>query len=331
MKRPLLALLAVFLANPAFAVEDGWTEDYAAAQTTAAAEKKDILLDFTGSDWCGYCIKLHEEVFSKEVFKKEAPKDFVLVSLDYPRETEQPEKLKTQNAELAQKFEIKGYPSIVLLDSAGRPYAATGYEEIGADKYVESLKELQKLRVERDASFAKAAKADGLERAKLLKTALDELEPAWVHAFYTKEVDEIIAADKADSLGMKKDRDRQAKAADVGRQVSAAQEKLQARSEEIQKLIEEKKAPEVLAIIDKLIADEKLEGEAKQQISLSKLMVYGPERLDDAAKLVDEVIAIDPDSETAEEAKGLKERIVDMKGQEKDGADSAEPEKKAAE
>ena len=84
---------------------------------------------------------------------------------------------------------------------------------------------------------------------------------------------------------------------------------------DIEKLMEEKKTDEVAALIDKLIADEKLEGEAKQQITLSKLMVYGPDRLDDAAKLIDEVIAMDPESNSAEEAKALKERIADMKGE----------------
>lgn len=298
----------------AFAAE-GWTEDFAKAKETAAAEKKDLLLDFTGSDWCGWCIKLEEEVFSKDAFKKAVPQHFVLVSLDFPHEKKQDEKTKEQNTKLQEDFNIQGFPSIILLDSAARPYAAIGYEEGGAANYVQHLEKLRQVREKRDAALTKAAKAEGLEKAKLITEALSELEEAWVHTFYKSEVDEVIAADATDTTGMKKARTKQVKAAVSRKKIAQAQAKLQEMSGDIEKLMEKKMTDEVAALIDKLIADEKLEGEAKQQITLSKLMVYGPDRLDDAAKLIDEVIAMDPESNSAEEAKALKERIADMKGE----------------
>ena len=80
----LSALLAISAA-PVLAGGEGWTHDMQAAMKQAAEEKKDLLLDFTGSDWCGWCIKLDSEVFSKDAFQSSAPKNCVLVKLDYPQ------------------------------------------------------------------------------------------------------------------------------------------------------------------------------------------------------------------------------------------------------
>ena len=95
--------------------EELWQTDYKAALAKAKAEKKYVLADFTGSDWCGWCIKLHNEVFEKEPFKTEAPKQYVLVELDFPQEKKQPDELKKQNADLSEKYKIEGYPSVLLL------------------------------------------------------------------------------------------------------------------------------------------------------------------------------------------------------------------------
>jgi len=78
-------LITALAFSPAFAGGEGWTNDYSAAKKTAAQERKDILLDFTGSDWCGWCVKLNNEVFSKDTFKSYADKNLVLVDLDFPR------------------------------------------------------------------------------------------------------------------------------------------------------------------------------------------------------------------------------------------------------
>ncbi len=70
-----------------------WQTDFKAAQAKAKEDKKYLLVDFTGSDWCTWCIRLHNEVFDKEPFKAEAPKQFVLVELDFPHEKEQSDEL----------------------------------------------------------------------------------------------------------------------------------------------------------------------------------------------------------------------------------------------
>jgi thioredoxin-related protein len=110
----------------------------------AAKQDKMVLLDFTGSDWCGWCIKLRKDTFSKPEFQKFAEEKLVLVELDFPRAREQNADLKKQNQELAEKFGIEGFPTLVLLDPKGTEvtrnigYLAGGPE--GFAKWVESAR-----------------------------------------------------------------------------------------------------------------------------------------------------------------------------------------------
>jgi thioredoxin-related protein len=150
------------------------------AKTTAAKDGKDLLLDFTGSDWCSWCIKLHKEVFDLDAFKNAAPKKFVLVELDFPQDKSKLSKeVQDQNAALQKQFAIRGYPTIVLADAQGRPYAQTGYQPGGADAYVKHLDELQQVKVKRDDAWKKAEGAKGAEKAKLLAEGLKALDTIW--------------------------------------------------------------------------------------------------------------------------------------------------------
>src|SRR4029078_3633480 len=79
------------------AVASDWQTDYEAALATAKATKKYVLLDFTGSDWCGPCIQMKKTVFSKPTFLNYAKQHLVLVEIDYPRTKTLPEQLKKQN------------------------------------------------------------------------------------------------------------------------------------------------------------------------------------------------------------------------------------------
>ena len=106
----------------------GWLTDFKKAQEEAKANKKHLLIDFTGSDWCGYCIKLDREVFSRPEFKEYANKNFILVEIDFPRRKEQSASERQQNFELMDRFGIQGYPTIVVLDSEGKKVGELGYD-----------------------------------------------------------------------------------------------------------------------------------------------------------------------------------------------------------
>ena len=121
----------------------GWTDDYDKGLAQAKTEKKMSLLDFTGSDWCGWCIKLDKEVFSQAEFTDYAKSNLVLVELDYPRSKEQTKELKEQNAKLQKEFKIQGYPTIIVLNSEGKKVGELGYQPGGPKAFIAELEKLK--------------------------------------------------------------------------------------------------------------------------------------------------------------------------------------------
>jgi len=119
-----------------------WNDNLESAIKAAKSENKYLLVNFTGSDWCVWCKKLNTEVFTQKEFAKYASENLVLVKIDFPRSIEQSEATKRYNQDLAFKYGIQGFPTIVLLDSKGNLVAKTGYQPGGAVNYVSHLKEL---------------------------------------------------------------------------------------------------------------------------------------------------------------------------------------------
>jgi thioredoxin-related protein len=118
----LLSVLIVFLVPRLSAadVKVAWQTDYKQALAQAASEHKQVLLDFTGSDWCPYCIQMDKEVLEKAEFKKYADQNLVLVKLDFPRKKQLPAAEATQNRSLQQQFSIEGYPTYILVSASGK-------------------------------------------------------------------------------------------------------------------------------------------------------------------------------------------------------------------
>jgi thioredoxin-related protein len=120
--RDFFLIFLALLANAGVCFAADWQTDYAKALETAKTENKRVLLDFTGSDWCGPCIQFMKEVLSRPEFLTYADKNLVLVEVDYPRRKKQSADVVKQNERLARQYGIgeKGYPTIVLLDPAGK-------------------------------------------------------------------------------------------------------------------------------------------------------------------------------------------------------------------
>ncbi len=281
---PLVALLS---GGVALAGGEGWSNDYAASCKQAAEAKKDLLIDFTGSDWCGWCIKLNKEVFSHDEFKAGVKDNFVLVELDYPRDKSKlSEATLKQNEELGKKYSVAGYPTILLCDAGGKPYAATGYEEGGPGKYVEHLDTLRKKKAIRDEAFAAASKANGVEKAKALVAALKamELNDGLVASFYGSVADEIKAADPKDETGFTK--------------AAASKARMETFNNELNAFAEKEDHAGALAHVDKTLKEGGFGKEETQQIMMMRCMIYAQqEKLDDAIKAADEAKAFDPESE----------------------------------
>lgn len=296
------AIAALHCIGFAFAGGEGWSSDFEAAKKQAEKEKKDLLLDFTGSDWCGWCIKLNDEVFKHDAFKAGVKDKFVLVELDFPQEKKLPEETKKQNDELQKKFGIEGFPSIVLCDASGKPYASTGYEAGGPEKYVAHLDKLRENKKTRDEAIAGAAKAEGVEKAKKLVAALKamELGDAAVSSFYGELVSDIKKADPKDETGFVKEIDSKAKFAKF--------------EEELNGLAQKEDHDGAIKLVDKTLKEGGFEGESKQQIAATKAMIYAHlKKYDEAIKAVDEAKAIAPESDMAKQIDGFKARLEQMK------------------
>ncbi|MGA2253448.1 MAG: thioredoxin family protein [Thermoguttaceae bacterium] len=169
---PVLVLHAV-LAHAAAPKEAAWPTNFQAAQAKAKAQKKTLLVAFTGSDWCPWCKKLQTEVFAKQPFASAVHKQFVLVQVDFPHEKKLPDELKEQNGKLARKYKINTYPSVLLLKPDGELIAHTGYTPGGPENYIKQLTGLMKTYESLAGLRTQLPTATGLDRAKLLDQLID--------------------------------------------------------------------------------------------------------------------------------------------------------------
>jgi protein disulfide-isomerase len=142
--KTLLSLALVFTSM--VIVHADWTTDYKSALVQAKAQKKLVLLDFTGSDWCGYCKLLDKEVFTQPAFTDFADKNYILVTIDFPHQKPLADDLKQQNDTLGKQFKINGYPTLIVLDADGKELGRqVGYNPgSGPDAVIAKLKSFNK-------------------------------------------------------------------------------------------------------------------------------------------------------------------------------------------
>jgi thioredoxin-related protein len=135
MKKIIVALLLFVGSFAAEAQELVWETNVTKAMAISTETKKPLLLFFTGSDWCGWCIRLQKEVLRTPEFAAWAKENVVLVELDYPRKAPQTEDIKKQNNELQMAFGIQGFPTIILANATTKE-GKVNFEGIGSTGYV---------------------------------------------------------------------------------------------------------------------------------------------------------------------------------------------------
>ena len=114
-------------ANQPAANEPAWFTSFDQAKAESQKSGKPILADFTGSDWCPWCVKLRKEVFDTKQFKDWAAKSVVLLEVDFPRKKAQDDATKNANHALLVKYQVKGYPTVVFLTADGKVLGQSGY------------------------------------------------------------------------------------------------------------------------------------------------------------------------------------------------------------
>ena len=261
----LAACLTAFLGASVQAAEEGWLVDFAAAKEQAAKEGKDILMEFTGSDWCPPCKALKSAVLDSEVFKTKAPEKFILLKIDNPRDkSKQTPAEIAQYTKLAGEFKIQGVPTIILADAKGRPYSKTvGFGGQKADEYVDKLVSNQDSRTKRDETFAKAEKATGGDKAKLLDEAIAVVDAELAVAQYRDVVDEIVKLDAANEGGLK------AKYEGI---ITTAE--IRGALQEIVKNFTTEGPEASIKKMDELIENKKLTGASLQEVLVMKAQIY---------------------------------------------------------
>jgi thioredoxin-related protein len=270
-----------------------WSNDFDAAKAAAGRQGKDVLVFFTGSDWCPWCIRLRNEVLDTPEFLASAVQTFVLVEADFPRNrTLLPAAVQVRNEKLKNAFSIEGFPTVLLLDAQGRPYARTGYLTGGTTNYLPHLAALRQVRERRDAAWSKAEAAQGAEKARWLAEGLSAMDDDLVAACLTSVVARVKALDPNDPSGVVRKFEYRAKLRELEKSLSSAG------------------APPADAAqrVDAFIAASRAAGEELQKAMLLKLVAYPPRTADNveaAIRLLEEMIAVDPKTATALRAKSV--------------------------
>ena len=191
---------------------EDWVTDVDEGRRYAEAEGKDLLINFTGTEWCGPCETLERDVLDQPEFLDAADRAFILVELDYPASDEDlPGDVRDDFIEWRDRYGIRAFPTVILADDAGLPYAITGNLGIGPEAFVRHLDTLRSIREVRDAAFAKASNSRGAERAGHLDEGLSTLRSGFggpvaedrdgvLLRFYRPRVEEVLAIARAQGL-----------------------------------------------------------------------------------------------------------------------------------
>lgn len=140
----LVVTFSVLGAELSKSVPKGWDEDFEAGKATAEKSGKLILLAFSGSDWCPWCVKMEKEIYSDKKFISGAKKKYVLLMIDNPRDKSVLSSLAAkQNSELTGKYNVRGFPSTVIVRPSGEEVRRFGgYQRSGVDGFLKALDEV---------------------------------------------------------------------------------------------------------------------------------------------------------------------------------------------
>lgn len=141
----ILLIATVLFSSLVFSQD--WKFDFEEAKQLANEENKNIILVFSGSDWCAPCIKLDRNIWQSEAFKKEANANWIIVKADFPRKkANQLEDSQTEkNRKLAEKYNVEGsFPLVVILDKSGKILSKMGYKNVSPEEYIKMIHAVEK-------------------------------------------------------------------------------------------------------------------------------------------------------------------------------------------
>lgn len=321
----IFALSLTFSSISSLYASDGWLTNFEIAKKQAVEEKKDLLLEFTGSDWCPPCMKLSKDVFSQKSFVTASSAKFVLVEIDFPQEKELDAETTKQNEALQEKYKIEGYPTVMLCDASGKPYAQTGFQPGGPEKYFTHLEELQEIRVKRDAAFAKAEAAkENADKASALVEGLKFLEESIIDGHYGDVIEKISKLDPEDKTGFVKVRQEAIAKKEAEAGAVAALEKFEM---ELGPLFEAKEFDKAQAAIKKFVKEHpNLPAETIDQMLLWGSLAAPMDKADlkAANAILDQHVKDFPDGFAAKNFQQVKAGIAEEIGDKNEDDDGGE-------
>ena len=137
--KKLFACLLTVLTVCIFAKDLHWNLDYNRALEISRKTGKPVFAFFTGSDWCGWCIKLDQEILSRKEMERYLNQNFILFKADFPRRNPPPKHIMAFNQKLMEKYGVRGYPTIIILDGRGKKLGQTGYMRGGSAAMIRTL------------------------------------------------------------------------------------------------------------------------------------------------------------------------------------------------
>ena len=143
--KKLLFTLVILVSN--FGFTQNWQTDFEEAKRIASAQNKNIIIVFSGSDWCAPCIKLDKNIWQSDAFKNEAAKEWVLIKANFPRKkaNELSKEQTEHNRRLAEKYNIEGsFPLVVILDKSGKVLGKMGFKNVSPEEYITMIHTLEK-------------------------------------------------------------------------------------------------------------------------------------------------------------------------------------------
>lgn len=174
-KFSLFLILLMFTASLSVNAADNrtgrikWLTNYDEAVQLSSKTSKPIILFFTGSDWCSWCMKLEDEALNTAEFADAAGEKFIFVKLDFPINRPLPADLTQQNKRLQKQFSVNGYPTIVVIDSQQHQIGTSGYRPGGGKQYAQQLIKM----VDENSSYKQ--KVDSIDKQKFSNAELKQL------------------------------------------------------------------------------------------------------------------------------------------------------------
>lgn len=299
--------MAALIAGAAGASE-AWSANPAEAMQQAAARKKGVMLEFTGSDWCGACIMQKKQALSLPKVQEGIVRSFIPVELDYPRKKQQDEQTRASLETYKKSYGITGFPTLVFADAQGRPvHTVVGYSN--PDQVMQDTeKAAEALKTQQALTAKLAGQLTGQQRRDALVQLLNTVPQSSIRTFYKPALEELAKLDPQDASGIRAKLNRK--------------ELLNTQREELadtfrQKnvhILAEQKPDEALSIMDGYLKKDGLLPEVKQAVLMQEVnLLMQQNRVNELERPLKEAIALLPDSFEGKMCSRLLEKLPEIK------------------